>query len=90
MQVPHFIKIACKKIYKDEEKSIIAYCKLVEKYGDNGEKIYRKSKGNVKADTYHVNVEIENKYRKIETIKEFRVDLYDNCHEIPVLIIFCN
>jgi len=90
MQVPHFIKIACKKIYKDEENSIIAYWKLVQKYEDNPERIFRKVKGNGQAETYHSEEEITDIEGNVKEVREFRVDLYDNNHDIPVLVIFAN
>lgn len=90
MQVPYFIKIACEKIYQEEEGLIADYNALVEKYGDNAEKLYSKTKGNSSSDTYYEDVELCDRERETKEIKELKVNLYDNDHDVPVLVIFAN
>ena len=90
MQVPYFIKIACQNIYQEEEALISDYCDLVEKYGDNAAKIYSKTKGESNSDTYYEDVELVDKSANTKEIKELKVNLYDNEHDVPVLVIFAN
>jgi hypothetical protein len=90
MQVPYFIKVACKRVYEEEEQMISDYCDMVEKYGDNAEKIVKKFKGDSNLETFYEETNIQNSSGKVKTSKELVVYLHNNDHRIPVLIIFAN
>mmetsp|Transcript_16718 Transcript_16718/g.16398 ORF Transcript_16718/g.16398 Transcript_16718/m.16398 type:complete len:118 (-) Transcript_16718:1482-1835(-) len=90
MQVPYFIKVACQNIYQEEEGLIAGYCDLVEKYGDNAAKIYAKAKGSSSSDTSYEDIELVDKGGRVKEVRELKVSLYDNDHDVPVLIIFAN
>jgi len=58
MMVPYFIKLACKKVYQEEEDMITQYCNLCEENPDSPEKVAKKSKGNSKVEILYETVKI--------------------------------
>jgi hypothetical protein len=90
MQVPYFIKIACKRVYEEEEEMIAQYCDLIDKYGDNVEKIVKKCQGEGYQETFYEEATIQDNRGKLRTSKELIVYLHDNDHNVPVLIVFAN
>ena len=90
MMVPYFIKLACKKVYQEEEDMITQYCNLCEENPDSPEKVAKKSKGNSKVEILYETVKIWDHNDRIKEIEEWTVYVYDNNNDIPILVVFAN
>jgi hypothetical protein len=90
MQVPYFIKLACIRVYEEEEDLIADYCDAIEQNGDDIEKLVGEMKNNSNIEIFYEDVEITDDKDKVKICKEMMVYIHDNNHSIPLLIIFAN
>ena len=90
MQIPYFIRLACKKVYDEEEDMIIEYCDLVEEYGENLETLMKHTSGSSKTEYFYEDIDIKDHKGKLKTSKEMTTYLHDNFHKVPLLVVFAN
>ena len=90
MMVPYFIRLACKRVYEEEEELIIQYWKLTEDYPDNPDKVVKNSKGKSKTEVLYDSIKIKDHRDRVKEVDECVAYVYDNNHDIPLLVIFAN
>ena len=90
MIVPYFIKIACKRVYNEEEEMITEYWNLCDEFPDSPDQIILKLKGSSRVEATYETIKIKDHRDKIKEAQELIIYLYDNKHSIPLLVIFAN
>ena len=90
MQIPYFIKLACKKVYEEEEEMISDYCDQLEEAGGKPDKIINLVSGSSHIETGYEDVKIINHKDREKVCSEIVAYLYDHNHNIPLLVIFAN
>jgi hypothetical protein len=58
MQVPYFIRIACRRVYEEEEQLIVDYCDFIEENGTDLERVIKEFKNDSNVEYFYEDVDI--------------------------------